>query len=254
MFSGQEPSHDSIMSLWEEVAVVTSHAGGLFHGYSPLRLMVMFQSLADSRIMRYTTDVGATNKSQRKDFESGFQSNFELTESQFQCLAGIYDRNEIGDVRSACEKSLPASTSGVRPTHVRKCFAPDKSACCGHALRVSTRLATVYGRDECFSAWNVVKTCRRGCKRRYFFDKTLLRGNLDGVECAWHVYHPWEGGHMPEYIASKSGKSIVKSTFLSSVALDQCMKRCVMAVQTKQYAGDKVLSQFKPVTSFPLIQ
>lgn len=202
---------------------MTSHAGGL-HGVSPAQIMVMFQALSDNRNMRYTIDGQAVLREQRCVFEAGFRHNFRLSEDQYRCLTSIYDRHSVGDVRAAFENSLrrrPSSQSGAGGGLVFQSFSPDIVRCCGRILRVSIISATVYGRAKCCTAWNVVKTCRHGCKRRYFFDKTIIPGVVEegGAECVRHVYLPWEDGSVPSYIASRSGKFIVESSFLTSVAV-----------------------------------
>lgn len=218
------------MTLWEELAAATSHAGGL-HGFSPVQIMVMFQALSDNKNMRYTSDGQAVHREQRCVFEAGFRHNFRLSENQYGCLTNIYDRHRIGDARAAHQNSLgrrPSSQSGAAGGGlVSQSFSPDITRCCGRILRVSIISATVYGRAKRCTAWNVVKTCRHGCKRRYFFDKTIVPGVLEdgGAECLRHVYLPWEDGSVPSYIASRSGRFIVESNFLTDVAISLGLTR-----------------------------
>lgn len=223
------------MSLFEELATATAppggSPGGILYGYTPFQIMDMFQCLADhdnarprynqhGRIRDACEEIGDA-------FERDFRRQYRLSRDQYHCVSSMFDRHEVGNVREAYEASMPKTVEGVDPVYVRKCFVPDLTYCCGRVLRVSKRVATLYGRDQLYSVWNLVKFCKHGCKRRYFFDKTIVPDVLeDGTTpCFRHVYLPWKDGNMPQYIASRSGKSVVETNLLTSVAANQVMIR-----------------------------
>lgn len=213
------------MGLFEELAEMSTPVGSLFHGTTPGRILVLLQALADQQNMRTTTNGMPCGLTQRRLLRSSFRAHYELTDEQYECITGVFDRGGAPNVRALFIASLPQSIEDVRPTYVRRSFVPDINRCCGRALRARKYEATVIDIDDCYEAWHVVKDCVGGCGAAYYLNKKVLAENLPGQECRHHVFYPWTGGRMPEYIANKSGKMIISSKFLTLAAIMQCTMR-----------------------------
>lgn len=209
------------MGLWDALHTVTSiHEDCLFHGWPNTTMTVILQELEANRIMRFDALGRPVSEAQRCMFERSFRSNFSLSSEQWSCIVDIADRYPLGDIQLARLAALPTPVHGARPNYVRRVFASDRVKCCGRTLRVRQVSATVYARDECFAAVNLVKSCRFGCGARYFFDRKVLRGTYGAEQCDWHVFESWSQGELPGFIASKSGHAIFCTKFLSDVAVD----------------------------------
>eukprot|EP00752_Nemacystus_decipiens_P018361 g16472.t1 len=96
-------------------------------------------------------------------------------------------------------------------------------------------MSTFYSREGSFPAWHVVKECNRGCSATYYADRVTLRGVMAGSPYSVHLYSPWSDG-VPEFVISKSGKSICSTAFLTDIAIAQCKQRSGFDTLAKHHA------------------
>lgn len=185
----------------------------------------MLQHLRQHSNMRFTGEGRPESVTVTGLFERSFRANFSLSAEQYDCIADMFDRSPIDDIPTAIGDSIPAPPPGTRPQSMHRAFAADKTRCCGRALRVRSVWATVYTKDDCFPAWNLVKSCRHGCRRRYMFDRQVIPGLYAGAPCSWHAFTPWARGSLPDYCSTKSGHAIFATSFLEHVTIEQCTTR-----------------------------
>lgn len=212
------------MPLFEDLHRVTAPSG-VFHGTPPTSMIVMLQHLRQHNSMRFTEDGRPESATVTGLFERRFRENFSLSAEQYDCIVGVFDRAPIDDIPTAIGASIPAPLPGTRPRYMVRAFSPDKTTCCGRALRVRSIWATVYTKDECYPAWNFVKSCRSGCRRRYMFDREVVPGTYFGAPCSWHAFNPWPVGPLPPFTSTKSGHAIFSTHFLEHVTIEQCTTR-----------------------------
>lgn len=154
----------------------------------------------------------------------------------------MLDEGALRNLRSTRESFVPPTVLGVQPSYVCQSFATHVRDCCGSTMRVRKMQATLYGRDTCKSVWHLVKDCRL-CKTLYYCDKRVLRGEInlhpvDGVDdpldpanplnnhgCRWHEYYAWHDGRQPKYVCSKSGRTIIETSYLTDCVVTQCRTR-----------------------------
>lgn len=209
------------MGLWEELQRITGSENAAFHGFDDTTMIVMLQELSSHANMRFDSEGRPLSLSQRNMFETSFRHNFHLSPEQFTCIADLHDRFSLDDITSARAAALPSPVVGGRPAYVSRVFSSSRTMCCGRTLRVRCVFATVYGRDSCFPAWNIVKTCREGCGARYWFDRKVLGGTFEGNPCDWIIYNAWGDGSVPTHIGTKSSRSIFCWRYLTGVAIDR---------------------------------
>ena len=193
---------------------------GEFANFGETQMILMLQELTSHSNMRFDSDGNPVSESQRGIFERSFRDHFNLSAEQWACLTDIHDRCALGDIASARADSSPTPVAGGRPAYVRRVFASERTRCCGRLLRVRWVSASVYTRDDCYAAWNLVKSCRR-CRTRYMFDKKVLSGLYGGRHADWHVYNAWVDGRVPAFVATKSGHGIFCTRYLTAVLVDQ---------------------------------
>lgn len=196
------------MSLWGDLERVTSE-NGVFAGHSESDMLRLLEELHAKHNMRFLGD-GSTpvNDTQARLFETSFRQDHQLSEEQFTAIVDIFDRSGVGD-QWRSQGSIPhGHPRRTRPGGAgRPCFTADRRQCCGRSLRVRWISATLYERDNCRPAWNLVKDCKGagGCGARYLYDRTVLPGRVGEEACSWHVFQPWVGGAVPPFHSSKSG-------------------------------------------------
>ena len=193
----------------------------MLHGRSPATLMAMFQALEDHENMRRTTDGTPVSARQRRLFESSMMNRFDLSPVQYGCVSAIFDRYGGSDAVAGLRHEPPPAPPGQPPHFVRRCFAADRTYCCGIPCRVRLIMATYHSREGSFPSWSVVKECQRGCGTTYYADSMTLRGVVGGVQSTIHVFPPWTEG-TPSFIMSKSGKSIICTDYLTDLAIGMC--------------------------------
>lgn len=212
------------MTLFSDLHRITA-VHGPFHGTSDTDMIVMLQQLRQHNRMRFTADGRPESATLSRLFKQSFKDNFHLSSAQYDCIVDVFDRSPIEDIPTAIGASFPRPVEGVRPQYLSRTFASGRTRCCGRALVVRHKWATVYLKDDCYPAWNIVKTCRFGCGARYMFDKRVLPGVYDGGQCDWHVHNPWTDVELPLFIGSKSGHAIFCTKFLDHVAVEQATTR-----------------------------
>lgn len=212
------------MPLFADLHRITS-PDGLFHGVADTRMIVMLQHLRTHVRMRFTEDGRPESVTLSGLFERRFRENFGLSSEQYDCIVDVFDRAPIGDIPTALGASFPPPAQGSRPQYMSRTFQSNKTRCCGRALRVRWKWATVYLKEDAFPAWNVIKTCRHGCGTRYSFDRRVVPGVYEGEQCDWHAFNAWTDGELPPFISNKSGHSIFCTSFLDWVAIEQATTR-----------------------------
>lgn len=212
------------MSLFADLHRITSPED-VFHGTSPTQMIVMLQHLRQHNNMRFTDDGRPESVTLSGLFERNFRANFSLSGEQYDCIVDVFDRAPIEDIPTAIDASIPPPVPGRRPQLMTRAFKSDMTSCCGRALRVRSVWATVYTKDDCYPAWNLVKTCRFGCKTRYMFDRRIIPGVYLGAPCSWHAFKQWDLGELPSFVSTKSGHSIFETKFLEHVTIEQCTTR-----------------------------
>ena len=211
------------MSLWGDLATATSEYG-VFAGSPENRMLVLIQSVHTHDNMRFLEDGTPVNRELFSIFEKSFRDHHGLSEDQFTAILDIYDRSGLRESWNGAE--IPhAPIGGVPDRSMRRCFVDDRKLCCGRVLRVRWISATVYENDDVYDAWNVVKDCRHGCRTRYLFDRKILPGTVGGDPASFHVYKAWTSGELPAYVSNKSGHSILSSSLLTRVAVQQASSR-----------------------------
>lgn len=221
-----------LMSLWADLQHGTSHPYGVFRDRSETEIIVLLQELRAHSNMRYTPQGHSAQQTIRGIFERSFRDHFDLSGEQYRCITAIFDRCSLSDIPAALGAAIPPTPVGARPNYTRRCFVADEDKCCGLTLRARYISATVYERNDCYPAWNMVKQCRYGCGTRYHFDRRILLGTRGGRPCSWHVFRPWTAGIIPSYVASKSGHAIISTSLLRDTAITQATNRCARDVTT----------------------
>jgi len=207
------------MSAWQDLATSTA-AGGARHGFSPQRILVMFQHLAAQQNMRTLSGRQRCNRTQRDLFQRTFCENFHLTVPQFERLTSVFDRGDFGVLREAYTASLPQAVGGGRPPYVGQSFAVDKNRCCNATMRSRRKWATLVGRNQYEHAFHIVKTCDT-CKSSWNLNKRTFPGEFFGIPCVWHEFYAFDGGQMPTHISNKSGTVIISTDLLTDCAIKQ---------------------------------
>lgn len=212
------------MTLFADLHRITA-VTGLFHGTSDTEMIVLLQHLRQHNHMRFTEDGGPESVTLSRLLEQRFKDNFSLSSAQYDCIVDVFDRSPLEDIPTAIGASFPRPAEGSRPQYLSRTFTSDRTRCCGRALVVRSKWATVYAKEDCYPAWNMVKTCRFGCGTRYMFDKRVVPGVYHGKQCDWHLHNAWSDGDLPPFIASKSGHAIFCTKFLDHVAIEQATTR-----------------------------
>ena len=99
--------------------------------------------------------------------------------------------------------------------------------CCGVSMRVGKFPCVAHTVGRSFRAVHVKKTCMGACGRVYYLNKKTSSEQLGVHDVRTHTFHPWSDGE-PEWIASKSGKTICSVALLMSFAIVQCTMRWVL--------------------------
>lgn len=214
-----------MVTLWEELVSVSSASDSPLHDVEPQYVMVMFSALANFQNMWVTKDGRPKNKTQTRRLEKMFKQHYDITSRQFKCLSALYDTGKVGNVTLLYQATLQPSIDGVDTEFVRQYFESDKTTCCDRTLQSRFIKATVYTRNDCFKTEHVSKTCRAGCRAKYYLNKVVVPGEVGDAACSWHIFSAWTDGTIPQYIASKSGKAIFCTEYLNDVAIVQVKTR-----------------------------
>lgn len=222
------------MQLFWDLHRIT-RSGQPFYGFSPTAIIVLLQHVRKHLQMRFTHHGQPESESLRKLFEQRFREHFNLSGEQYDLIVDVFDRTPIEDIPSAIDASLlpPVHNSSSPATeYLSRSFKPDETSCCGRALRARWIWATVYTKEASYGAWNITKTCRHGCGTRYFFDRRVVPGSYFGGECSWHIFRAWDNQTLPDFIATKSGRSIFCRRYIEHVTIE---------LATTRYAEDEAI-------------
>ncbi|CAM9961340.1 unnamed protein product, partial [Laminaria digitata] len=63
------------------------------------------------------------------------------------------------------------------------------------------------------------------CGARYYLNKCVMRDEMYGKPCNWHIFNAWTDKEVPPYITSKSGKAIFCTDLLTDAAIVQVKTR-----------------------------
>lgn len=212
------------MPLFSDLHRITA-LDGLFHGTPDTQIIVLLQHLRTHNHMRFAADGRPESATLSALFETRFRENFDLTSEQYHCIVDVFDRNPIEDIPAAIGASFNRPGTHPQQQYRRRTFKSERVQCCGRALRVRWVSATVFLKDDCYAAWNIMKSCRHGCGTTYCFDRRIIVGEYDDGPCRWHLYNAWSDGELPPFISSKSGHSIFSTSFLDYVAIEQATTR-----------------------------
>lgn len=195
-------------------------------------MLVLHHAYAQHARMHNDVAGQVTSLTMRREAEHAFRTQFNVSEAQYKCLIDLYNDGEVGDISQVYRCSLTPTVPGVRPEFVERYFTVPVKICCGTAMRARPLEATFYDRDACCSARHYVMKCQGACGATYHVNKKIITTTTAQHDIRIHDFYAWEGGKPPEFIANKSGRSILSTRFLTDVAFTLSRQRCV--AQSKQ--------------------
>lgn len=212
------------MPALDDLVRVTNE-GGPFSGYTLRRLLVLIGALSRHDNMRNTADGARTNRTQHNLLERRFREDNDLSASQYRSLVDLYNGSELEGLYAAMLGSLPASSPTAQTAIVMRHFAPDVGPrCCGRYMTVRELTACAHTLGESFAAKHVTKHCVGHCGSTYYLNKKTRIETLGHGQVTTHTFYPWNNGE-PEWVASKSGKTVLSASLLTSFAMSQCTMR-----------------------------
>lgn len=233
------------MTLLEDLLALTAN-GGAFSGFGMCRIVGLFAALSRYDNMRLHASGQRTNKTQQRFLAEPFLQHHDLSLPQYECLVRLCDQGpELHGLSDAVENSLPLAAPPAPAAMACKYFACDFGPkCCGVSMRVGKFPCVAHTVGRSFRAVHVKKTCMGACGRVYYLNKKTSSEQLGVHDVRTHTFHPWSDGE-PEWIASKSGKTICSVALLMSFAIAQCtmrwvLQQCVFGPSTSHSRSDRL--------------
>lgn len=217
------------MPFLAEATRLISQPTSPFFGTSDQRLLLLHHAYSRHYAMHRHSDGRTTSLTMRREAFNAFRAQYDVSEAQFRCLGELHNSGEVGDIEAVYRCSLPQPVSGVRSDYVERYFTVPVTICCGTAMQARPVEATFYDVDACCSARHYVMKCRGACGASYHLNKRILSGSTSENDVRMHEFYAWESGRPPEFIASKSGRSIMSGRFLTDVAFTLCRMRWVLS-------------------------
>lgn len=198
---------------------------GVFPGYSPRQLLVLFAALSRHDTIRRSASGRTASKTQLRLLENNFRRAHSLSTEQYARLLQVYNQAGMADVYSEIVKGVPNQGESTGMPYVKQYFQAETGPdCCGYYMKVRELQATAFARERAFVTKHIVKECRGQCGRTFYLNKRVYKERLGDDDVTTHTFCAWDDG-VPTWIANKSGKIVISSELLTDFAIAQCCMR-----------------------------